>query len=95
MTTTEAPRAVKAPIYWAVIRSIGSVADADAYAASATPITDRPATGTITLINGAKRRAEWMIGSLTGMRRLQYMTPAGRWKNPLPAEIATFRPDGA
>lgn len=50
-------------------------------------------TGTVTLVNGYKRRAEWMIGSLTGKRLLQYKTPAGRWRNPTPAEVETFTPD--
>lgn len=52
-------------------------------------------TGTIILVNGYKRSAQWFVGSLTGKRLLQYRTPAGNWRNPLPSEPGTFLPDRA
>jgi uncharacterized protein YlzI (FlbEa/FlbD family) len=51
--------------------------------------------GTITLINGHKRVAQRTIGQLTGKVIVQYRTPAGNWRNPLPVEAATFVADHA
>lgn len=76
-------------ITWAVNRSM-TTAEFDAYAISAKNITSKPEVGTVTLANGQKRHAEYMVGNITPDRYLSYRTPAGHWRRANAAEEATF-----
>ncbi len=49
--------------------------------------------GTITLANGATRRARTHIGQFSGKRFFNYITPAGHLRMALPRDAATFTPD--
>jgi len=84
MALVEAPRSTKSVIYWAVVRSIDTSAEADTYAASAVPIEAKTgkvlARGTVTLGNGGKRKAERFYASFTGRIFIRYQAPnGGRW----------------
>lgn len=88
--TRTAPRSIQGQITWAVFRAM-TTAEFDAYAISAKDIDAKPERGTVTLDNGQRRVAQYIVGNLTSGRFLSYQTPAGRWIRCTAAVEATFQ----